>query len=341
MKKTITSNRKNEHIRIVLQEDVKSSINSGLDRYHFVHNALPEVDFQEIQLKTNFLDHALQVPLLISSMTGGTDETGRINQNLARVAQHTGIALGVGSQRAGLEISANMSSFNVRKFAPDILLFANIGAVQLNYGYSSQDCQRAVDAIQANALFLHLNPLQEALQPEGNTNFSGLLNKIETVCRELTVPVVVKEVGWGISGDVARRLHSAGVAAIDVAGAGGTSWSQVEKFRIEDDGRKRVADGFSDWGISTADSILAVQHAVPDLPIIASGGLLNGLHVAKSIALGASLAGMAGRLIKAAVESEETTFAVIEEIILQLKICMFSAGLKKITSLKKATLIKE
>jgi isopentenyl-diphosphate Delta-isomerase len=335
-----TSQRKSEHIRIVLEEDVNSGLSNGLEKYQFVHNALPEMDFNEVDLSTSFLGYPLKLPLLISSMTGGNDEAGLINSNLATAAQKMGVALAVGSQRVGLEDSKAMMSFKVREFAPDILLFANIGAVQLNYGFSVNECQKAVDAIQANALFLHLNPLQEALQPEGNTNFKGLMGKIELVCKNISVPVIVKEVGWGISGDVARKLANVGVAAIDVAGAGGVSWSQVEKFRISTELHRRVAEGFSKWGFPTAESLVEVKSAVPALEIIASGGLHSGIDVAKCISLGASMVGMAGRLLRAATISSEKIISEIEEISLQMKVCMFAAGLKNFQDLKKAKLRK-
>ena len=335
-----TSQRKSDHIHIILTEDVTSGISTGLEKYQFEHNALPEIDFNEINLDISFLGHSLRMPLLISSMTGGTKEAEQINRILATVAQESGIALGVGSQRAGMEDSSAMDSFRVRQYAPDILLFANIGAVQLNYGFTFRECQLMVDSIQANVLLLHLNPLQEALQPEGNTNFSGLLKKIETICKRITVPVVVKEVGWGISGTVARRLESAGVAAIDVAGAGGTSWSQVEKFRIRDEMKRRVAAEFVNWGLPTAECLIEVKAAVPHLPIIASGGLRSGLDVAKCIALGASMGGMAGSFLKTAVESEKKAAELITEIALEIKICMFAAGIKNIDELKKTALRK-
>jgi isopentenyl-diphosphate Delta-isomerase len=333
-----TSKRKNEHIHIVLHESVNSSLSNGLEKYQFEHQALPELDLADVEIKTSFFNHVLQSPLLISSMTGGSRDTAKINRVLAKVAQDAGLALGVGSQRAGLEDPHKMASFVVRDVAPDILLFSNLGAVQLNYSYSGEQCQRAVEAIQADALILHLNPLQEALQPEGNTNFKGLLKKIEIVCRKLSVPVIVKEVGWGISSKVAQELASAGVAAIDVAGAGGTSWSEVEKFRIKDDIRRKVAEGFKDWGIPTAESILEVKKGAPSVKIIASGGLTNGIEVAKSLAMGASLAGMAARFIRSASVSEEDTFQLVSEINLQLKVCMFAAGISDINSLKQVTL---
>ncbi len=335
-----TSQRKSDHIKIVLEENVKSALTNGFEKYQFEHNALPELDLNQVDLTTTFLAHSVKVPLLISSMTGGNEETGLINRTLAIVAQKVGMAMGVGSQRAGLEEPRAMDSFKVRQFAPDILLFANVGAVQLNYGYSTSDCQRAVDAIQADALFLHLNPLQEALQPEGNVNFSGLLKKIELVCKELNVPVLVKEVGWGISADVARRLASAGVAAIDVAGAGGTSWSQVEKFRIQEEMRRKVAGDFVNWGLSTVGCLVSIRQTLPNLPLIASGGLVSGMDAAKAMALGASLVGMAGRFLKAAAESEARLMSLVDEITLQMRVCMFSAGVKNIETLKKVHLVK-
>jgi isopentenyl-diphosphate Delta-isomerase len=333
-----TSLRKNEHIHIVLNESVNSSLSNGFENYQFEHQALPEIDLADVEIKTSLFNRELQSPLLISSMTGGSKEAALINRTLARVAQDAGLALGVGSQRAGLEDPDKMASFVVRDIAPNILLFSNLGAVQLNYSYSVEHCQRAVEAIQADALILHLNPLQEALQPEGSTNFKGLLKKIEIICKKISVPVIVKEVGWGISVKVAHDLASAGVAAIDVAGAGGTSWSEVEKFRIKDEIRRKVAGGFKDWGVPTADSILQVEEGAPYVKIIASGGLTNGIEVAKSIALGASLAGMAARFIKTASISEEETHNLVSEINLQLKICMFAAGIRDIDSLKQATL---
>ncbi len=213
--------RKSEHLRILLKEDVRfRNLTTGLERYHFVHQALPEINRDRVDLSTTLLGKHLSAPVIISSMTGGTEEAETINKNLAMAAQIHGLGMGVGSQRTALEEPSLSHTYQVRDVAPDILLLANLGAVQLNYGYGIEHCQRAVEMIEADGLILHLNPLQEALQPEGNTDFSGLLAKIEEVCRGLSVPVIVKEVGWGISEDVARKLADAGVAAIDVAGAG-------------------------------------------------------------------------------------------------------------------------
>ena len=242
--------------------------------------------------------------------------------------------MGLGSQRAAIEDPAAVATFQVRRAAPDILLFANLGAIQLNYGYTVEHCHQAVEMTAADALCLHLNPLQEALQPEGDTRFSGLLRKIEEVCRKLSVPVIVKEVGWGISGATARRLADAGVAAIDVAGAGGTSWSQVELHRMKDPRRASIAAAFRDWGIPTAESIRQVRASVPELPVIASGGLRNGLDVAKSVALGAALAGMAGPFLRAAAGSQEAVADLIDDTVTELRIAMFAAGAVDLESLR-------
>ena len=224
--------RKADHIRINVEEDVSfKKLTSGLEKYFFMHQALPEIDLAAVDTTTRLFGKQLQTPLLISSMTGGTAEAHQINRTLATAAQEVGIAMGLGSMRAAIEDPSLAYTYHVRDVAPDILLFANLGAVQFNYGYGLSQCQRAVDMCQADALILHFNALQEAVQPEGDGDFSGLLKKVETVCRDLPVPVIAKEVGWGFSAETARRLTEAGIAAIDVAGAGGTSWSQVEMHR--------------------------------------------------------------------------------------------------------------
>jgi isopentenyl-diphosphate delta-isomerase len=331
--------RKSDHIRINLEEDVRSGLTSGLEKYRFIHQALPEIDLGKVDLSQVLFGKNIQAPLLISSMTGGTPEASRINYNLAMAAQVHGIAMGLGSQRAGLEYPHLTSTFQVRKVAPDILLFANLGAVQLNYHYTVEHCKRAIQMVEADALILHLNPLQEALQPEGDTQFSGLLKKIEMVCSQLGLPVIVKEVGWGISSKCASQLASAGVTAIDVAGAGGTSWSQVEMFRIQDDSLAKVAAEFRSWGIPTAESIQEVRKASPGMKIIASGGLKSGIDIAKCIALGASLGGMAGLFLKAAVESGEAVADAVDIIKREIQISMFACGAANLEELKNTPLV--
>lgn len=325
-KVTPTSRRKSEHIQINLERDVESGLTTGLEYYYFDHEALPEINLDDVNTQTQFLEHTLRAPILISSMTGGTANALQINTHLAEAAQETQIAMGVGSQRAALEDPQASASFMIRRYAPDILLFANLGAIQLNYGYDADTCQRAVDMIEADALILHLNALQEALQPEGDTQFKGLLANIEKVCKRLSVPVIAKEVGWGISAKSAKRLKDAGIAAIDVAGAGGTSWSQVEMFRAESETQAQLAAIFKDWGIPTAEAIVHIHDDVPDLPIIASGGLRTGLDIAKCIALGAKLGGMAGPFLKAAVQSTKSVIDQIQLIQQSIKITMFATG---------------
>ncbi len=272
-------------------------------------------------------------------MTGGTEEAGKINARLAEAAQETGIVMGVGSQRAAIEDPAQIPTFKIcRDVAPDILLFANLGAVQLNYGYGIDECRRAVEMIEADALILHLNPLQEAVQAGGDTNFAGLAKKIEEICKKSEVPIIAKEVGWGISERTAKLLANCGVDAIDVAGAGGTSWSQVEMHRAPDEFTRELAATFKDWGIPTAISILNVKKAAPEMTIFASGGLKNGLDIAKSIALGATLGGMTGLFLESAMISTETVVDVIELTKRQIEVVFFTAG---ILNTKDAAVLEE
>jgi isopentenyl-diphosphate Delta-isomerase len=341
MKKVASgASRKADHIRINLTKNVQSGLSNGLERFHFTHQALPEINLADVDTKTGLFGKRLAAPLLISSMTGGTKEAGSINRALAEAAQSAGIAMSLGSMRPALEAPALAATFRVRAVAPDILLLANLGAVQLNYGVTPDHCRRAVELAEADALILHLNPLQEALQPEGNTNFAGLLSKIEAVCRALSVPVVVKEVGWGIGAETARRLAAAGVAAIDVAGAGGTSWSQVEKYRARNRNGAKSASLFSDWGISTADALAECRRALPDLPLIASGGIRNGLDIAKCIALGARLAGVAGPLLRSAVRGPKAVEADIQRYLAELRVTMFAAGARDLAALQSTPLNK-
>lgn len=329
-----TQRRKAEHLRITLDENVSSGLTNGFERYRFVHQALPACDLDTIDTGQTFLGKRLHLPLLVSSMTGGTDEATAINHRLAAAAQATGIALGVGSQRGAIEQPALAAGFRVRDTAPDILLFANIGAVQLNRGYGVDHCRRAVEMIGADALILHLNPLQEALQPEGDHEWRGLRRQIEIVCRMVGVPVVVKEVGWGIAPNVARQLAEAGVAAIDVAGAGGTSWSQVEMHRARHPMAARVAGHFVGWGIPTAECVAALAASLPTMPLIASGGLRDGVEVAKAIALGARICGLALPFLKAAAISTDAVLEVIEELATTLRVAMFATGAPDLAALR-------
>ncbi len=338
---SLLPNRKADHLRINREEDVQSGLTSGLENFRFLHRALPELDLDEVDLSQTLLGKAVRTPILISSMTGGTQEAEAINRVLALAAQQMGIAMGVGSQRAGIEHPELAYTFEIRKYAPDILLFANIGAIQLNYGYGIEQCRRAVDMIQADALILHLNALQEALQTNGDTHFGGLTSRIEQICRQLPVPVIAKEVGWGFSEPDIRLLKNAGVSAIDVAGAGGTSWSQVEMYRHPHPRQARVAALFRNWGYPTAEAIRNVRQVAPDLWVIASGGLRDGMDIAKCLALGARLGGMAGPFLKAASQSLECTLDLISELNDGLRTVLFATGSKDIPALQKDKIIEE
>ena len=339
---TNTQIRKADHLRICLEDDVQfRSLSNGLDKYRFTHSCLPELDFSDVDIHTQFLNKTLKAPILISSMTGGTERAKTINCRLAQAAQKYGLAMGVGSQRIAVENPDLADTFAVRSFAPDAVLLANLGAVQLNYTYGLSQCLRVVDILQADALILHLNPLQECIQPNGDTKFKGLLDKIEQLCRQLEVPVIVKEVGNGISAAMATKLIDAGVAVIDVAGAGGTSWAKVESQRAENNLQRRLGKTFADWGISTADCIVQIRQQYPDLPLIASGGLRNGVEVAKAIALGADLAGLAFPFLQAASESEAAVDELVELLIAEIKTVLFCTGNANLLELKRSQSLNE
>ena len=337
-KDTELVNRKSDHIQINLERDVRSALTTGLEKYRFIHEALPELDLNRVDATLRLFGKTLSAPILISSMTGGTDRAGTINLRLAEAAQTVGVAMGVGSQRAALEHPEQAATFQVRRVAPDILLFANLGATQLNSGYALDHCRRAVDMLQADALILHLNPLQEAVQAGGDVNFAGLAKKIEGICKKLEAPVIAKEVGWGISERTARLLAECGVSAIDVAGAGGTSWSQVEMHRAPDEFTRQLAATFVGWGIPTAESIQMVTRAVPGMTVFASGGLKDGLDIAKCIALGASLGGMAGQFLKAAAISTENVVEMMQLTKRQIEVTMFACGVGTLEGLRDGKL---
>ena len=331
--------RKRAHIDTVLQEDVGGKgVTTGFEQFYFEHVALPEIDLDGVDTGCTVFGTSLAAPLLISSMTGGTDVARNINLHLAEAAQEMGIAMGVGSQRAAIVDPVFADTFRVRSVAPDILLFANLGAVQFNYGFTADDARKAVEMIGADALFLHLNPLQEAVQAEGDRNWSGVLSKIGELATALEVPLIVKEVGNGISGALARRLVDAGVAGIDVAGAGGTSWSEVEAYRQEDAKMRRVAHSFAAWGIPTARALSDVRAAVPDTPVIASGGMRTGIDAAKAIRMGADLVGMAAPTLGSATETARAVENQMSAVAEELKIAMFCTGSRDIGALRQAVL---
>lgn len=327
--------RKTEHIRLCLTDNVEGvNKSTGLEGISFIHNALPEINFQNIDIQTTFLNKKIKAPFLVSSMTGGSKLAADINQNLAKAAEQRGWAIGLGSTRALLESDLHQDSFLIRKHAPSVPLIANLGAVQLNYGYGPEEAQRIVDMTEADSLVLHLNSLQEIFQDEGDVNFEQLLPKIEKLCKHVSVPVGAKEVGFGIDGEVAKRLYDAGIAYIDVAGAGGTSWSQVEKLRSQDTLRKAAAEAFNNWGIPTKDCIVSVKSQLPNTPIVASGGMKTGMDAAKAITIGADVIGYARQLLQSATESVDAVLKTMEQIEFELKVTMFGIGAKTIEQLK-------
>ncbi|GIP41176.1 isopentenyl-diphosphate delta-isomerase [Paenibacillus sp. J31TS4] len=335
-RETRIERRKSEHIDICLTREVSGeAITTGLERYRFRHNALPELDLAAVRTDTAFLGKAVRTPFVVSSMTGGPRHAGEINRRLAEAAEAHGWSMGVGSVRAALEHPQAAASFRIRDAAPTIPLFANLGAVQLNYGYGPDECRRAVELVEADGLVLHLNSLQEVFQPEGDTNFSGLLRRIEQVCRSLEVPVGAKEVGWGLDGETAARLRDAGISFLDVAGAGGTSWSQVEKYRTADPVLSGAAEAFAGWGIPTAESLVDVRSRVPDAAVIASGGMQTGVDAAKAIALGADLVGFGRSVLASAVHSAEELDALFRRIGLELRAAMFGIGAGTLEELKR------
>ena len=325
--------RKLEHIQLAL-EARNQHASRFYDRYDFVHEALPDVDLAAVDVSVEFLGKPLAAPLLVSCMTGGTDSASTINRNLAVAAERAGIALGVGSQRKALEDSATAATFEVRDLAPTIPLLGNLGAVQLNYGFGLEECRRAVEMISADALALHLNPLQEAIQPEGQCDFTGLLPKIGRLVAELGVPVVVKEIGCGISGATGRRLFDVGVRIVDSAGLGGTSWARIEAARASD---LELGELFADWGVPSPDSIRQLA-AIEGFTVIGSGGVRSGLDVAKALCFGADLVGLAQPFLAAAMESADKVYERIQRVVQELRIAMFCTGCRNLAELRQAQL---
>ena len=336
MRKGENSARKADHIRICLQESVESGLSSGLEHWRLAHQALPEMRPEDVELRVRVLGKTLSAPFFISAMTGGTPEAATINRNLAQAAEALGLAMILGSQRPAIDDPELAGTYRVRQWAPGILLFANLGAAQLNQGYGLSECRRAVDMVEADGLALHLNPLQEMLQPEGNSDFRGLADKIVRVAEALGKPVLVKEVGWGLSREVAETLRAAGVTMLDVAGAGGTSWSEVEAFRAVSESRRRIAAAFRDWGIPTAQSILETRLGAPDAFVIASGGIRTGVEAAKALALGADAVGFALPLLRPASHSADAVVTHLSEMTEQLRLAATCSGSRTMADLRRA-----
>ncbi|PZO04881.1 MAG: type 2 isopentenyl-diphosphate Delta-isomerase [Alphaproteobacteria bacterium] len=331
--------RKDQHLDVVLAGGGRHARDAGFDSIRFVHEALPDVDHDKIDLSVDFLGRRLKAPLLVSSMTGGPARAEAINTHLAEAAQALGIALAVGSQRGALETGGKGGlTQTLRNRAPDTPILANIGAAQLTRGFGVDEARRAVDMIGADALIVHLNPLQEACQPEGDRNWWGTGAALEALIRNLDLPVVVKETGAGISVSTARRLVDMGAAAIDVAGAGGANWGLIEGERATDPADKAHALAFADWGIPTPRAIMAIRLECPDATIIGSGGVRNGVDVAKAIRLGANVVGQAAGVLEAATLSTDAVLSHFQVMIRQLRTACFCTGSANLADLRRAGL---
>lgn len=339
----VIKQRKKEGIVIPLTKNVQAKESSTyLEYVKLIHNALPEIDYEVVEITQNFLNHSFKAPIIIDSMTGGTPEATKINSRLSLVAEKFGLGMGLGSQRAGLLSSELAETYSIaRSNAPSAFLVANIGGAQLSKGLKVQEIKNMIEMIEANALVVHLNPLQELIQPEGEPKYKGVLSKIKEICANFDIPIIVKEVGAGVSMEVAKKLESAGVSAINVAGSGGTSWAGVEKLRAEtarDSNKINLGELFWDWGIPTAVSLIEVRNSVK-VPVIASGGIRNGLEIAKCIALGANMCGMAFPFLRHASKSFESLCEFTNKTLIELKSTMFLVGSKNIAELAKSRFI--
>ena len=330
--------RKRDHLKLSLELDVSfEEKTTWLEYVELIHRALPELNLDEVSTETSFLGKTFGMPFLIEAMTGGIPEAAKINGNLAEAAERFSIPMEVGSQRAAIEDEKLEYTFKVaRERAPNLFLIANLSGVQLVKD-GIEVAEKAVEMIEANAISIHLNPLQELIQPEGSTEFRDVLKMIEKACERLDVPVIVKEVGCGISSEVAKLLEGAGVRAIDVAGAGGTCWAKIEMLRLreEDDEKRDMAKTFLEWGIPTAASIIEVSSIVK-IEVIGSGGIRSGLDVAKALSIGADMAGAAHPLLKPATESVESVEKILKRLRSELKAAMFLTGCKNIDELKNS-----
>jgi len=338
-----TRKRKADHIRISLNHNVQArKVTTGFEDTHLIHNALPEIDKQDIDLSTTVFNHKFSAPLIVGAITGGTPEAAKINAAIAEAVEELGLGMGVGSQRVAIEDKTLEKTFAIaRKKAPTAFLIANLGGVQLVHGYGLKEVKKAVKMIDADAIAIHLNPLQEAVQPEGQTRFGGVLEKIGEITKELGKPVIAKETGAGIAAEEAKRLEAANVEGIDISGAGGTSFAAVEYYRAKgksNSSQRRLGEVFWDWGIPTAVSLVEVSQSV-NIPIIASGGIRSGVEMAKALALGASLTSISKPVLEAAVKGVKETKRELLLLIEELKNSMFLVGADTVQALKEKPVV--
>jgi isopentenyl-diphosphate delta-isomerase len=329
--------RKRRHIDVCLSEAVDyQTVTTGLESYRLPYNALTQTDLRSVDLSTDFLGARLHAPVLIGSMTGGAELSGTINRNLAVAAQQLGVGMMLGSQRIMLDNAAASTSFNVRDVAPDVLLIGNIGLAQLD-GLVVPDLVKALDRVGANALAVHTNPLQEAIQHGGDTDFSGSISRLRDIAGSIGYPVILKEVGHGIGAAAAAELVDCPIAAVDVAGAGGTSWARVEQFVRYGEIRYPA---LAEWGIPTAEALLQVRHTLPDLPIVASGGIRSGMDAAKVLAMGADAVAVARPLLAPAIESPAAVVDWLQRFIDELLVCLHGCGAGDLAALRRRGVTK-
>ncbi|MFX0169844.1 MAG: type 2 isopentenyl-diphosphate Delta-isomerase [Candidatus Hodarchaeota archaeon] len=337
-----TENRKLEHIRICLDRQVESTIPTGFDDITLIHDAAPELNLDEIDVRCTFLGHKMQAPIIVTAMTGGHPEAFPINKHIAQAVETLGLAMGVGSQRAAIEDSKLADSFSItREMAPTAFLVGNIGAPQIALGYGYEEVETAIEMIRANALAVHFNAAQEAVQPEGESTFSGVLQALHQLTKKISTPLIAKETGAGLNRDSARKIINTGVKALDVAGLGGTSWPAVEAERAKEKDVMKATLGrwFTNWGIPTAVATFEVAQIAGTTPIIASGGLRTGIDVAKAIALGANIGGVALPVLLPATVNAQTVQQYLETVIRGLKAAMFLVGASTLDELAKTPLI--
>jgi len=342
-RKTETEERKQSHVKISLTKDVQAkTIKTGFEEIHLVHRAAPEINRSQVDTAVEIFGHKLAAPIIISAMTGGTKSAAKINAVLAEAAEKLGFGMGVGSQRAALENPKLEYTFKVaREKAPNAFLIANIGCPQLTKGYSLKEVERAIEMIQADALAIHLNPLQEAIQAEGQPDFTGVLDKLKEISKAISVPIIAKETGAGVASEDAVMLEATGVKGIDVGGAGGTSWAAVEYHRAKefnDETGQRLGLTFWDWGIPTAVSIVEVKRST-ELTVIATGGIRTGIQIAKAIALGADAVGIALPLLKPALKGYKMVVKELNHLIAELKTAMFLTGANTVQDLKRVPVV--
>jgi isopentenyl-diphosphate Delta-isomerase len=335
--------RKDSHLALCLGAEVEpgGSRPSGFADLRFEHDALPEIDLADVSTEVTLLGKRLAAPLVVGAMTGGTPRAGELNRRLALAAEACGVAMALGSQRKLLADPSLRASYAVRDAAPRLpLLFGNVGAVQLNYGVGAREVRRLVEAVGCDAFFFHLNPLQEAIQPEGDTRFSALLPKLRDVIPAVPVPVLLKEVGAGISRTTAHKIRELPVAGVETAGVGGTSWSKIESLRTSDPVQRTTGELFARWGVPTVESIVACREAMPDRLVLAAGGLRNGIEVAKALALGADAASLALPILRAADRSVEEAILALRRIAAELRTVLFLTGCRTVPELRRRALAR-